>query len=150
MKAGISVEGIAPEWSAKETEKSNKLIQAWMLEEQGEVDTALNLYAQVAEMEEQIAEYSKSIGLQEKSWFDALSAAGCWMRAGDLYRASQRCDTLLRDPALSPAMQKAVREFAETLQERRRQWLAFQQHFENSQERPNVESALPMPADSVK
>ncbi len=150
MNAGISVEGIAPEWAAKEVDKSNRLIRAHMLEEQGDVDTALSLYAQVAEMEEQIAEYSRSIGLQEKSWYDILSAAGCWAKAGDLYRALQHYESLLNDPTLSPQMRKVVHEFADKLRERRRQWIAFQRHLQNPNEQNEVEPTRPTPAVSVK
>lgn len=121
-----------------------------MLEEQGDVDTALNLYAQAAELEEQIAEYSRSIGLLEKAWYDTLSAAGCWARAGDPYRALQHYEALLNDPAVSVAMRRVVRELDDKVRERRRQWVAFQRQFQNADEQSDAEPARPTSAVSAK
>jgi len=139
---GISREGMEPEWIAKEGEKSNKLIRARILEASGEVDAALTLYAEAAEMEEQLAAYCRSLGLIEKSWIKAISAAGCWEAAGDLHRALQGYQTLLADPTLTPQMRKQVCELAEALREQRRQWSVFRQQHQISEGHKGAESVL--------
>lgn len=141
MKAGISTRGIAPEWKAKEKEKSNLLLRAWTLEIEGNIEAALNHYVQAAQMEEQIAAYSKSIGLDMKSWYDAISAAGCWAKAGDLYRALHIYETLLDDPTLHPTTRSHVCQLADRLRERRRQWFAFSRQFHSEGASANAESA---------
>ncbi len=134
MKDGISIEGFTPEWADKEADKSNKMIRAWMLEEQGDIDTALSLYAEVAMMEEQIAEYSLSIGLRKKSWINAISAAGCWAKAGDLSRALQGYETLLQDTALPAKTQQRIHALADKLRDERRQWFSFWRQLHNAPE----------------
>ena len=136
MKGGISVVGIAPEWTAKEVDKSNKLIRAGILESQGETDTAFALYAEVAEMEEQIAAYCSSIGLREKSWINARSAAACWAKAGDLNRALQGYETLLQDTTLPVKMRQRLQAYADQLRAERRQWFAFRQQLHNADTQP--------------
>ena len=140
MKAEILIKDIAPEWRAKETEKSNLLIRAWILEAEGDTETALRLYAQAAQMEEQIAAYSKSIGLDMKSWYDAISAAGCWAKAGDLYRALQGYETLLQDPTLHPTTRSHVCNLADKLREQWRQWSVFRRQQENEEENNGTET----------
>lgn len=125
MKAGTSIEGMTPEWLAREGEKSNKLIRARMTEQMGDPDVAMTLYAEVAAEEEQIRDYCRSLGLVEKTYIKAVSAAGCWAKAGDLYRALQQYDALLNDPTLTPKMRNQVCELAAELREQRRQWLTF-------------------------
>ena len=149
MSAGISIKGMEPEWLDREADKSNKLIHARMLEEQGEVDAALNLYAEVATEEEQIADYCRRLGLIEKSYINAISAAGCWVRAGDLYRALQGYEALLNDSALTPRMRDNVCELADKLRERRRQWSAFQRQLQHAQELDSAESTSTTQAVSV-
>ncbi|HLK56199.1 MAG TPA: hypothetical protein VKU00_06530 [Chthonomonadaceae bacterium] len=149
MKAGISRVGMEPEWIAKETEKSNMLIRAWMLQEQGDVDTALNLYVQVAEMEEELADYCLHIGLQEKAWHHQYAAASTWATAGELHRALQQCERMLNDTTLSSAMQKVVREYSDKLRDQRRQWVAFWRQLQNAQEPSDAEPTRPEKALSV-
>lgn len=134
MKAEILIKDIAPEWRAKETEKSNLLLRARILEIEGDIEAALNNYVQVAQMEEQIAAYSKSIGLDMKSWYDAISAAGCWTKAGDLYRALHIYETLLEDPTLHPTTRNHVCELAAKLREQRHKWTAFRLQREQEEE----------------
>ena len=134
MKHGISIEGIAPEWTAKEIDKSNRLIRAGILESLGDLDTAFSLYAEVAEMEEQITEYCLHIGLSEKSWINAMSAASCWAKAGDLNRALQGYETLLQDKALPAKTQERIYALADKLRAERRQWFAFRRHLHNPEE----------------
>jgi hypothetical protein len=149
-KTGISREGMEPEWTAREVDKSNKLIRARMLEDTGEVDAALSLYVDVAAMEEQIRDYCRSIGLIEKSWINAISAASCWELAGDLYRALQGYELLLSDPALTPKMRNHICGLADKLRERRRQWSAFQRQLQNAEEHSGVEPVRSALAVSVK
>ena len=141
MSGGISIKGMTPEWQAREGEKSNKMLRAWMLEEQGEADRAMTLFAEVAEEEEQIRDYCHSLGLFDKAYINAVSAAGCWARAGDLYRALQGYDALLNDPTLTPRMRNRVCELADKLRERRRQWSAFRRQLQAQEEHNDSEIA---------
>jgi len=141
MNAEISIKGMEPEWLAKEGAKSNKLIRARMTEQMGDVDKAMTLYAEVAQEEEQLYAYCRSLGLIEKSWIKAISAASCWEAAGDLYRALQGYESLLNDPTLTPRMRTQVCDLAEKLRERRRQWAAFSRQFQNEEQRPAAEPA---------
>lgn len=125
MSEGISIKGMSQEWLDKEAEKSNKMLRAWMLEEMGEADRAMTLFAEAAAEEEQIRDYCRSLGLLEKAYISAVSAAGCWARAGDLHRALQQYDALLKDATLTPKMRNRVCEIAEQLRELRRQWSAL-------------------------
>ncbi len=149
MTGGISRNGMEPEWIARESTKSNQLIRAWMLQEQGDVDTAVDLYAQVAETEEELADYCLRIGLSEKAWHHQFAAASTWASAGDLHRALQQCEKMLNDKTVSAAMFKEVRDYAEKLREQRRQWLVFRQQFQNAAEPLGEESVRATHAVSV-
>jgi hypothetical protein len=85
MSEAISREGMEPEWVAREVDKSNKMLRAWMLEEQGDVDTALNLYAQVADL----AEPARARAPDEAPWI------GCGIRHGKPHKTDR---LIARDP----------------------------------------------------
>ncbi len=149
MTGGVSRKGMEPEWIAREAAKSNQLIRACMLQEQGDVDTAIDLYAQVAQTEEELADYCLRIGLTEKAWHHQFAAASTWASAGDLHRALQQCERMLNDKTVSAEMHTVVRDYAEKVREQRRQWLAFRQQLLNAEERPGVASARSAEAVSV-
>lgn len=134
MNEGISREGMEPHWIAKETEKSNLLLKARLLQAQGDTDAAVTLYAQAAPLEEELAAYCLSIGLTEKAFVHRFGAATCWAKTGELHRALQMCEDLAAEKSLSPRMQKAVSEYMDTLRERRRDWLTRWQEVQTNKE----------------
>jgi len=141
MNAGISIKGMEPEWLAKVVDKSNKMIRAAMLEASGEVDTALGLYVEAAQIEEQLAEYCRGLGLLEKAYISAVSAAGLWARAGDLYRALQGYEALINDPTLTPRMRTHICGLADKMRERRRQWSVYSRQLRDAEEERSMEPA---------
>ena len=116
---GISRQGLDAAFQAEETRKSDLILQASLLREQGRNEEASQNFAEAAAIEEHLEKRCREQGLAEKSFVHAFSAAGCWAKAGDFYHAITLCDALLQRPGLTDRLRLRVQEYADTLRARR-------------------------------
>lgn len=116
---GISIRGQDVAFQAEETRKSDLILQAALLREQGRSEEAYRKYAEAAAIEEHLRDRCTELGLTEKFFIHAFSAAGCWAKAGDVYHAITLCDDLLTRPGITDRLSRRVQEYADTLRARR-------------------------------
>jgi hypothetical protein len=121
---GMDRQGLDDAFAANEVRKSNLILEGQMLEAQQRMDEAALRFAQAAEQEELLAEKCLELGLTVKAVLHRSSAAGCWARAGNLYRAIQLCDDLLHRVDLPEGLRQQIQSYALALRGRRVQWLA--------------------------
>lgn len=139
LKGGVPCEGMTSEWIAREGKMGDTIIQARMQEAMGEVETALGLFASAASEEEALAEYCRSIGLEEKAFYHLVSGANLWGRTGNLYRAVQLSESLRSWETLSPKQRELVERTVERWQAARQEWYALHQERQEAQERQRSE-----------
>lgn len=116
---GISIRGQDAAFQAEETHKSDLILQATLLREQGQSEEASRKFAEAAAIEEQLRDRCTELGLIEKFFIHAFSAAGCWAKAGDFYHAITLCDDLLARPDMTDRLRRHIQEYADTLRARR-------------------------------
>jgi hypothetical protein len=119
---GISCEGFDASDLADQTRKSNLLLEGRLLEAQGQFDAAAEKFATAAEIEERLTARCRELGLREERWVHAVSAVGCWARAGNFYTALRLGDELLADPDLTERLRRHVQAFQDTIRAKRREW----------------------------
>jgi len=120
---GISRQGLDASFAAEETRKSNLLLQATLLREQGR-EEAVTRFAEAAEIEEQLSRACLERGLKEKFLVHRFSAASCWAQAGNFYQAITICEQLLAETDLTERLRHRVSSYVNTLRARRNQWFA--------------------------
>jgi hypothetical protein len=120
---GISRHGLDAAFAAEESRKSNLLLQATLLREQGQEEAAIR-FAEAADIEERLGATCVSRGLTEKSFVHRFSAASCWAQAGNLYRAIQLCQELLADTSVPARLRLRIERYLNTLRTRLNQWYA--------------------------
>ena len=116
---GIIREGLDAAFQSEETQKSDLILQAALLREQGQSEEASRRYAEAAAIEEKLRDRCTELGLTEKFFIHAFSAAGCWAKAGDFYHAITLCNDLLKRADLPERLRARVQEYADTLRDRR-------------------------------
>ena len=121
---GISRQGLDEEFQAEETRKSNLMLQAALLREQGQDEAAADKFAETAAIEERLRDQCEAQALMPKSLVHAFSAAGCWAQAGDFHHALTLCDGLLARADVPDRLRRRVEEYAATLRTRRSEWYA--------------------------
>ncbi|MDP6111682.1 MAG: hypothetical protein QF437_25575 [Planctomycetota bacterium] len=121
---GISRQGLDSAFEADERRKSNLLLTARSLREEGKSEESANTFAEVAEIEERLSSLCEEAGLPEKAIVHRFSAAGCWAQAGDFYHAIAMCDSLLSGLQGSHRMYSHIEGFVQALRIRRSQWYA--------------------------
>lgn len=119
--ASISRVGLDPSFEIEETNKSNLLLQASLLREQGQEEAA-SLFAKAAAIEEHLADSAARKNLMEKSFVHRFSAASSWAQAGNFYQAIVICDMLLATPGIPERLKRRVQDYADTLRSRRADW----------------------------
>ena len=124
MGTGISRQGLDDAFQVEETRKSDLILRAALLREQGQEEEAADSFAEAAAIEERLRDECQARGLLPKSLVHAFSAAGCWAQAGDFHHALVLCDQLLARTDLSDRLRRRVQEYAETLRARRSEWYA--------------------------
>jgi tetratricopeptide (TPR) repeat protein len=122
VRRGISRHGLDAAFQAKERQKSNLLLSAEMLREQGQVENAASHFAQAAAIEEELGDLCRRQGLLEKASVHQFSAASCWAQAGNFYQAIALLDNLLARTDLSERLRQRVQLYVQTLRARRAQW----------------------------
>ncbi|MGC4045243.1 MAG: hypothetical protein QM758_15735 [Armatimonas sp.] len=106
---GLDVSQLPEGHWEKDTQKSKLLIEARVLFEKGNEESAIDMYATAASLEEELMQECKAVSLWIKFFSHAFSAIHCWARAGNFYRARQICQMVLQHPELSePQRQNAI------------------------------------------
>ena len=108
---GLDVSALSVEHRQKGDRKSRLLFEARLLWEQSRDDKALDMYAEVAALEEELMQECRAAGVGPKYFVHAFSAVHCWIKAADFYRARHLCNTILAQPDITPPL----RENAEAL-----------------------------------
>jgi len=109
---------------AAERRKSNLILEANLLQYQGQYEAAADKFADAAEIEEQLANQLQALSKTEKAFIHHFSALSCWVQAGDLHRALVLGQQLLRDNNLSPNQRQQVSDYLSTLRGRLAQWMS--------------------------
>lgn len=107
---------------SEERRKSNLLLQAALLRDQGDMEQAAALFATVAEIEERLAaeaDARNDSGHALRSWYSAASA---WAHAGDFHHALTLLRALQQRPDVPSALKARINVFSEKVQEQRELW----------------------------
>jgi hypothetical protein len=105
-----------------EAHKSNLLLQAATLRDQGDLEQASALFATAAEIEERLASEAdsrKDNAHALRSWYSAASA---WAHAGDFHHALTLLKMLEGRPDVPVALRSRIQAFSEKVQQQRAQW----------------------------
>lgn len=121
---GFDRQGLDDAFAADEVRKSNLILEGRLLEARQQWDEAVQKFAQAAEQEERLGDHSAALGLSDRASLHLFSAASCWARAGNFYRAISLCDGLLDRTDLSEPLRQRIQDYAYVLRGRRAQWLA--------------------------
>jgi hypothetical protein len=121
---GISRQGLDSAFEVEETNKSNLILKATLMREQGQEEAAATLFAEAAEVEERLGEECFKHHLLEKSFVHRFSAASCWAQAGNFYQAIVISEDLLASADLPERLRQRLQDYVRTLRARRTQWYA--------------------------
>jgi hypothetical protein len=121
---GFDRKGLDDAFAAEEARKSNLILEGRLLEAQKQLDEAAQKFAQAAEQEERLGEHCATLGLNDRASMHLFSAASCWARAGNFYRAIALCDDILRRRRLPDALRRQIEDYAQILRGRRTQLTA--------------------------
>ncbi len=120
---GFDRQGLDAAFAADEVRKSNLILEGRLLEARQQWDEAAQKFAQAAEQEERLGNHCVSLGLSERASLHLFSAASCWARAGNFFRAIALCDDLLRRHDVQEPLRQRIEGYAHALRSRRAQWL---------------------------
>jgi hypothetical protein len=121
---GFDRSHLTPDFIAEEARKSDLLLQAALLREQGQEELASARFADAAEIEEQLANRAEEAGDTERSLRYRFSAASGWAQAGDFHHALSLLRTLSERADTSPSLRERIQSFTETVRAQRGQWHA--------------------------
>ena len=108
----------------QERQKSNLILEANLLKQQGLYTQAAHKFAAAAMIEEELARQLVQTDHLDKAFFHHFSALSCWTQAGDLHRALLLGEMLLQTQTLSADQQARVSHYLQTLQSRMTQWMS--------------------------
>lgn len=109
-------------FAEEEVKKSNLLLQAALLRDQGELEQASERFAAAAEIEERLAADAEAHHDWEKALRLRYSAASGWAYAGDFHHALALLRTLEAHADTPLALRCRIHAFAERVQAQREQW----------------------------
>lgn len=121
---GINRSNLPDTFITAERHKSNLLLEANLLQHQGQYEAAADKFAEVAEIEEQLASQLLAMSKAEKAFTHSFSALSCWVQAGDLHRALVLGQKLLSDGHLSLSQRQQVNSYLSTLRGRLIHWMS--------------------------
>ncbi|GDX41385.1 hypothetical protein LBMAG21_16770 [Armatimonadota bacterium] len=110
------------DYHAEETRKSNLLLQAALLREQGRYERAATLFAEAAAIEERLAESAEAKGDVSRALRHRFSAASGWAQAGDFYHALALLHSLEERADAPPALRERIQAFSQVVNEQRERW----------------------------
>jgi tetratricopeptide (TPR) repeat protein len=108
--------------TAEEVRKSNLILEAQLLREQGQTDEAAAKFAEAARLEESLGRHYAAQGQFEKAHLHRYSAMSLWAQAGNFYQAIELGDELLASPDLLERLRQRVQFYTQTLRQRRARW----------------------------
>ncbi|MCX6378663.1 MAG: hypothetical protein NT023_04175 [Armatimonadetes bacterium] len=108
--------------NAEDARKSNLLLQAALLREQGQYDRAASLFAEAAAIEERLAESAEAQGDTPHALRHRFSVASGWAQAGDFHHALALLSILEERSDTPPSFRERVQTFTRVLREQRKQW----------------------------
>jgi tetratricopeptide (TPR) repeat protein len=123
INSAISRRGLSEAYRQQERQKSNLILEANLLKQQGLYPQAAHKFAAAAELEEKLAGTIFAADNVDKAFIHHFSALSCWTQAGDLHRALQLGETLLQSATLSPPQRAQVAAYVETVQSRMIKWM---------------------------
>lgn len=106
----------------EEGRKSGLLLQAALLRAEGQEEMAASRFAEVATLEEQLAQRAEADGNSIRAIRSQFSAASAWANAGDFHHALTLLQILEQRADTPEPLKARVRAFAEILRVQRRQW----------------------------
>jgi hypothetical protein len=118
----ISRKGLDSAFVEEETRKSNLILEANLLKEQGHRQEAADRFAEAAQIEERLSERLAEKGLVDKYFVHRFSAASCWAQAGNIYQAIVMCEELLARSDLPKGLRQRIQGHLQILRARREQW----------------------------
>jgi hypothetical protein len=118
----ISRHGLDDAFVADESRKSDLLLAAQLLRDQGQDRAAAARFANAAALEQGLADRCLAAGLAEKALVHRFSAASCWAQAGNFYQAIALCDALQVENNLPESLRERVSLYVDALRSRRAQW----------------------------
>ena len=121
---GISRADLPDSYRHQERQKSNLILEANLLKQQGLYPQAAHKFAAAAEIEEELAAQLVQANHLDKAFFHHFSALSCWTQAGDLHRALLLGEMLLQTNTLSVDQRDQVTYYLQTLQNRMTQWMS--------------------------
>lgn len=124
MTKAVDRANLTEDFLVQEREKSNLILEATLLKQQGLFEEASMRYARAAEIEESLALQSSHHGKTDKAFFHQFSALSCWAQAGDLHRALLLGRQLLQTDTLSSAQREQLYTYLQTLQIRIQEWMS--------------------------
>lgn len=122
--SGLDRSNLSDDFVVTERRKSNLILEANLLQYQGQYEAAADKFATAAEIEELLASQLQTLGKTEKAFVHHFSALSCWAQAGDLHRALVLGQQLLRDNHLSTNQHQQVNDYLSTLRDRLAQWMS--------------------------
>ncbi|MBC7527967.1 MAG: hypothetical protein H7308_10495 [Chthonomonadaceae bacterium] len=106
----------------EEAYKSALLLQATLFRAEGQEEDAASRFAEVATLEERLAQRADAEGEGLRAIRSRFSAASAWANAGDFHHALTLLQTLEQRSDVPDLLKERARTFAETLRLQRRQW----------------------------
>lgn len=114
---GLDVSALSEQHHQKDDYKSRLLLEARLRWEEFQDDQALDMYAEVATLEEELMQECRDVGVGPKYFIHAFSAAHCWIKAADFYRARHLCNMILAQPDLTPPLREKAEELLQGVRE---------------------------------
>ena len=106
----------------EETQKSKLLLQATLLRAEGQEELASARFAEVATLEEWLAQRAEADGDSLRAIRSHFSAASAWANAGDFHHALTLLQILEQRADTPELLKYRARLFAQTVQIQRRRW----------------------------
>jgi hypothetical protein len=113
--------------------KSNLMLEAKLLRQQGENSAATRRFAEAARIETELADYCDEHGFPGSSRIHRYSAVGCWAGAGNFYQALTDAEAMLEQSDLPEPLRRHVEKYMQTLQNRLRVWYDEEQVSETAE-----------------
>ncbi len=120
---GMDRSDLPESFLALERQKSALILEANLLQQQGQFEAAADQFAISADMEEQLARQLVRLGKLQKSSIHLFSALSCRAQAGDLHHALVLGEQLLQSGSLSSEQRNQISTYLETLRNRLAQWM---------------------------
>jgi hypothetical protein len=98
-----------------EHKKSRHLFEARLLKGQQQYEQAADKFLQVADIEQQWADWAEKEGLVQLAVIHRYSELSCWAQAGNPYHALRLVDNLLASAELSPEQRTDLEEYQAAL-----------------------------------